>query len=185
MTITSFATADAYLARKNDRPAPAPQNSSTRIVRDFVTPGSISVVYHRTPIVTYHANGMTELYAGGWATRTTAKKIETYAPSIGRMSPKRVAAPGTKNRSRITTTSGVALDPADRHGRGDCFVIYRPDHGGITHMLQTDAGQLSVYGALTVAPALRSLFPEYDCRCTMCRGGFETWQSAYAAGAWS
>lgn len=79
MQITNYTQAETYLAggrNKNDRPLPG---NGTRLTRDTDT-GDISVTYHGTPVVTYHPDGTLTVTHGGWKTKTTAERIETYSP---------------------------------------------------------------------------------------------------------
>ncbi len=44
---------------------------------------SVSVILHNTPIVTWHATGAICLDNGGWATRTTAGRMNTFIKPHG------------------------------------------------------------------------------------------------------
>lgn len=71
--ITDYTTAAAYLGAKADRPLPG---KFTRLIRN--ADGSISVRYHSTAVVTYHADGSITLNSGGYRTITTKARIGQY-----------------------------------------------------------------------------------------------------------
>jgi hypothetical protein len=82
MSVTDYASADAYLLSR--RTARTKLDSkiahNTRLVRGLVSPDSISVVYHATPIVTYWSDGTLTVWVNDWPTTTTSARVGTYAP---------------------------------------------------------------------------------------------------------
>lgn len=171
-TIHTYEEANAYLGRKNDRPAP--HGTSVRIVRELVAPDTISVVYHQTPVVTFHADGAVTIWANGWATKTTVNVIETYFPSLS-LDVVRYAN-GRSSRTR-RTVNGIDLIGQDRSGRGDALVV-RWRRTGETYVLPAErVAHLGANGSLT---PVDSELPMHDCRCRICRTGATSWQEAVA-----
>lgn len=210
MSISSYADALAYLAKgRNKSNRPAPSGNARRIVRDFVAPGTVSVVYHQTPVVTYWADGMVKLYADGWATRTTVDVMSTYVKRDG-------------------FTLRISVRNGDAHGRGDGFTFSgredgwpreparvrkcrgcsgtgtakrgwhagqrcwgcagtgERDYGSAIVPIELDAHDcLEILADGTMTPDDSSSFPSYPCKCKMCGGGFSSWQEMHAAGTWA
>ena len=52
--------------------------NNTFLVRTDET--TISLVYHATPVLTFHADGRTQYFTGGWYTTTTKKRLSDYGP---------------------------------------------------------------------------------------------------------
>jgi hypothetical protein len=73
-TIRTFAQADAYLGRKEDRPLPG---RATRLRRTY--DGSIAVHYQATDVVTYRPDGTILLCTGGWYSVTTKARMNEYS----------------------------------------------------------------------------------------------------------
>ncbi len=71
--INTYASAADYLGRKIDRPL---SGRSTRLQRR--DDDTIAVRYHYTDVVTYHADGPTVLYSGGYHTMTTKSRMNEY-----------------------------------------------------------------------------------------------------------
>jgi len=208
-SMRNYSEALEYLSKgRNKANRPAESGNSRRIVRDFVAPNTASVVYHQTPVVSYHADGRTVLYGGGWATKTTMEVMESYATRIGGLS--------------------IKVRNNDKHGRGDGFLIFgreaewprtpadvrkcRGCYGsGVTargwskgsecygckgtgsrdygsqliplEMEASDALTIMPDGTMTVRESPANV-PTYSCKCTMCLGGYSSWQEAHYAAAW-
>lgn len=184
-TPRTFDQAAAYLAAgRNKLDRPAPERSSTRIVRDLVTPGTISAVYHSTPVVTWLADSRDViLYPGGWATKTTAAVMEAYTFGDWRVQPRRRAAYVGNKVAERAIKRGESYIGADRSGRGDSMLYTL---AGGAH-LYADAGQAVRVGAdkLEVQHVWMTWNMRYPCRCVMCVNGYSSWQEAAAHGAWS
>ena len=73
----TYAELDAYLGKKQERPAPA-SGKRTRIIRR--DDGRIAVKYHETDVLTFAPSGVTVLDSGGWLTLTTRECFNTYLP---------------------------------------------------------------------------------------------------------
>src|SRR3954454_13693188 len=73
--VTDYESASAYLGSKDDRPIA----NNTRLVRH--APDRIAVRFHATDVVTYCADGTTELNSGGWLTVTTKDRINGFSPA--------------------------------------------------------------------------------------------------------
>jgi hypothetical protein len=71
----TYNEAAQYLGSKNERPVGT--GRATRIRR--LENGDIAIRYHRTDVVTYHADGTTTLNSGGYLTHTTKERINEYS----------------------------------------------------------------------------------------------------------
>jgi hypothetical protein len=110
-TIRSYSEAAAYLlAGRNHQDRPAPTGNATRIVR--TGEDTIAVTYHRTAVVTFHADGRAFVFSGGWHTKTTAERIAEYLPRVWDV-------PGDHGARRPI----VRVNGQDRAGRGDALHI--------------------------------------------------------------
>ena len=88
--ITTFKQALAYLQAGRDQDDRPLSGSSTRLQarrrmdistgRPMETVDTIAVKYHDTDVIQFHRNGTVTLDRGGYNTRTTQDRIETYSP---------------------------------------------------------------------------------------------------------
>lgn len=103
-----YRTACEHLAKRSPRVRDdAPLVHAVRLVRHCVDKHSVSVVYHKTPIVTFFENGNQALHWGGWYTKTTFEHIERYA-QLGDLR--------------------ISVHKRDRHGRGEGVEWYLARH---------------------------------------------------------
>lgn len=66
---TSYPAATAYLGNRDYRTC----GNNTGVLRQ--SDGSIAVVLHRTPVVTFHRDGTARLTTGGWRSVTTKERL--------------------------------------------------------------------------------------------------------------
>lgn len=74
-TVNDWASADAYLGAKHDRPIA----NNTRVQRRG--DDAIAIMLHATDVVTFYRDGRVRLANGGWDSVTTADRIRTFAPA--------------------------------------------------------------------------------------------------------
>lgn len=75
-----YAELDRYLGKKDDRPSPW-GGVESRVVR--LSDSEIALTYHRTAVVTIHAEGTITLNSGGWATVTTKRRMNEVLQRVG------------------------------------------------------------------------------------------------------
>lgn len=78
MQINSYKSADEYIKAGRNANYRSVKGNATRLVRRG---SAIALEYQNTDVITYHRGGHTvALDRGGWLTRTTADRIDTYSP---------------------------------------------------------------------------------------------------------
>ncbi len=75
-TASAYAEALAFLKGRQSR------RLSGKATKLLAGADSISIEYHETDVVTYHADGRVELDCGGWHTQTTKYKMQAYCPGL-------------------------------------------------------------------------------------------------------
>jgi hypothetical protein len=76
---TNYEKLNSYLGEKSERPAPKSNGKTTRVIRGEENDW-IGIKLHRTIVIKHFKDGSIELNSGGWNTRTTRDKINTYSP---------------------------------------------------------------------------------------------------------
>jgi hypothetical protein len=202
--IHSYADADVYLrAGRNHNDRPAPSGNRTRIVRDFLAPGTISVIYHQTPIVTY-VEGKPDrirLDCGGWFTKTTLERFAEYTPRAWGIGMRTIGGGHPSNRGEyVAVVDRIVRDHPDAPKVQTCrtckgttrskwssdYACHRcagtgsVDYGSKVTPIEwrSGTGWIHDHGVFTNNEGATS--PKYSCSCAMCQGGFESWQEMYA-----
>lgn len=121
LPIDSYAGADAYLGRKDDRPLPSGHH--TRLQRR--PDGTIAVRLWSTDVVTYRPDGTARLDSGGWRTVTTKARMTEYtAARIASDRGRWYVYPTTRRMIDVHTgATWRALDPATRVPFTDGIVV--------------------------------------------------------------
>lgn len=75
-SIQSYEQARDFLGNRQERKLA--HNTTVRM--SFAVAEAVEVVLHRTPVVTFYADGRVRLDSGGYRTRTTADRIRQLLP---------------------------------------------------------------------------------------------------------
>lgn len=187
-----YASALAHLEQRSPQVRrDAPLAHAVRLVVDLVEPGSASVVYHQTPIVTYWPNGTTTLHWGGWFTKTTFAHIERYARlgdlRLGVRNPdKHRRGDGAEywmttwnwNRTPSRITKCRTCKGAGRRasvyvpeGFSECYHCNgrgEIERGNQPVRLELEPHELLVICASGMVSTSNDTMPSYHCKCDLC-----------------
>lgn len=75
---TNYQEAVLYLGAKSARPVAGKR--ATKVVRE--TEETVSLYYHRTPVVTWYSDGRIVLRSGGYRSVTTKRRMNDAVPDI-------------------------------------------------------------------------------------------------------
>ena len=78
----NYSEAKEIMAKARDKSKGAPLGNNTRLFEHAVSTSDVyySVRLHNTDVVNIYKNGCYSLNSGGWRTRTTQDRINTYSP---------------------------------------------------------------------------------------------------------
>lgn len=117
--IATYAQAAAFLAAGKRSTVNRPHGHARRIVADLVGIGTISVVYHCTPIVTYLPEGQTVVWFNQHMTKTTLAHIEEYAGLRAQWG----TVDGKHQIVRPALLASIELTNRNRQGSGDGYSL--------------------------------------------------------------
>lgn len=200
-----YVSALAHLDRRDKRVRfDAPIGNRLRLVKNHAGPGSVSVIYHQTPIVTYWADGSQVLNWGGWFTGTTFRHIEAFARlgDIVMRPHGRVRNGGgdgvefwrtrdswPRTPAKVRTCRACKGTGMSKHGPSDwhdgtcwrCKGATTVDYGSkIVPEVFDGTFYLLIDADGTYSVHWDVGLPSYDCKCSVCQCGCENWQEHYS-----